>query len=63
MFSTTARTFDRTAEPLRAELSEFLNSVRNGTTPKVTGRHGLDAVVVASEIDAKIGRLAATAAA
>jgi predicted dehydrogenase len=40
---------DRT-EPLRAELLSFLQSVRDGTPPVVTGWHGLEALQVAEAL-------------
>jgi predicted dehydrogenase len=37
-------------EPLHAELQSFIEAVRNKTTPVVTGRDGLQALVVAEAI-------------
>ncbi|MCA8962895.1 MAG: Gfo/Idh/MocA family oxidoreductase, partial [Planctomycetes bacterium] len=41
-------------EPLKAELLAFVDSVRSGSEPKVTGRAGRRAMQVAGEIDASI---------
>ncbi|MCA1901874.1 MAG: Gfo/Idh/MocA family oxidoreductase [Candidatus Hydrogenedens sp.] len=37
-------------EPLRVELTSFINSVRNGTPPEVTGEDGLKALELATQI-------------
>lgn len=42
------------AEPLRLELEDFLNSVRNRTAPRVTGEAGLAALALALEINQQI---------
>ena len=36
--------------PLRAELSSFLNALRTGTKPEVSGEEGVAAVKMATEI-------------
>jgi predicted dehydrogenase len=41
-------------EPLRAELNHFIDCVRNGRTPDVTGEHGLNALELAVEISKQI---------
>jgi predicted dehydrogenase len=41
-------------EPLRAELEAFLRSVRDRTTPVVSGDDGLEAVALASRVAAAI---------
>lgn len=43
-------------EPLRAELEHFVDCVRNGHEPEVTGKHGHDALAVAVEITEQIHR-------
>lgn len=43
-------------EPLRAELDHFIDCVRNGHEPRVTGEHGHDALEVAIEITEQIHR-------
>lgn len=40
-----------THEPLKAELSEFIDSVRNNSTPRVSGRDGLRVFELVNEID------------
>lgn len=40
-------------EPLRAELASFVNAVRTGTKPEVTGQDGLEAIEIAREIESK----------
>jgi len=42
-------------EPLKAELESFVETVRTGGTPVVTGRDGLRAVELAARIDAAAG--------
>lgn len=42
------------AEPLRLELEDFLNSVRERTPPRVTGEAGLSALALALEINQQI---------
>ena len=37
-------------EPLRAELSSFLNALRTGTPPEVSGEEGVAAVKLATDI-------------
>ncbi|NUP88326.1 MAG: Gfo/Idh/MocA family oxidoreductase [Candidatus Sumerlaeia bacterium] len=44
----------RRAEQLSAELSHFLDCVRHGRTPDVTGEHGLNALEIAVEISKQI---------
>jgi predicted dehydrogenase len=43
-------------EPLRAELSHFVDCVRNGHEPRVTGEHGHDALQVAVSVTEQIQR-------
>ncbi len=38
-------------EPLRAELESFVDAVRTGRTPQVTGEDGLEAVRIATQIE------------
>jgi len=42
-------------EPLKLELAAFVESVREGETPAVTGQQGTDALAIALEITRKIG--------
>jgi len=42
-------------EPLKAELSEFVESIRTGTIPRVNGEDGLRAFELVTEIDEKSG--------
>ncbi|SFQ00485.1 Predicted dehydrogenase [Halolamina pelagica] len=42
-------------EPLKVELSEFLEAVQNGTRPPVSGSDGLRAFELVTEIDKKAG--------
>ena len=42
-------------EPLMLELSAFVESVRDGKTPAVTGKQGADALAIALEITRLIG--------
>jgi len=44
----------KTEEPLKKELEHFVNCVKNGKTPLVTGEHGRDALEVAIEIIKKL---------
>ncbi len=52
----------RKEEPLRAELHHFIECVRHGREPQVTGEHGRDALQVAvaitEQIQSKMGRIA-----
>jgi len=41
------------SEPLKAELSEFVESVRSGTTPRVNGEDSIRALKLVTEIDEK----------
>ena len=41
-------------EPLKLELAAFVESVRDGKTPAVTGEHGADALAIALEITRQI---------
>jgi predicted dehydrogenase len=43
-----------TAEPLQLELSDFVQAIRKGATPQVTGQDGLAALALALEIKRKI---------
>lgn len=43
------------SEPLKAELREFVESIRSNTTPRVSGYDGLRAFELVTEIDAKSG--------
>lgn len=54
MFEVGCVSHDRAAEPLRRELEEFVAAVRGDREPKVTGEQGLEAVVVAAQIDRTI---------
>jgi predicted dehydrogenase len=45
-------------EPLKTELEHFLECVRDGITPKVTGEHGHDALQIAVEITQQIEKSA-----
>ena len=47
---------DKGEEPLRAELASFVDAVRNGTTPEVTGEDGRQAMEVAETIVEQIHR-------
>lgn len=44
-------------EPLKLELAAFVESVREGKTPAVTGQQGADALAIALEITRQIGGL------
>jgi predicted dehydrogenase len=44
----------RRSEPLAAELAHFVECVRHGRTPDVTGEHGLNALEIAVEISKQI---------
>ncbi|PKM92640.1 MAG: UDP-N-acetyl-D-glucosamine dehydrogenase, partial [Elusimicrobia bacterium HGW-Elusimicrobia-4] len=44
----------KTAEPLKKELEHFINCVKTGKPPMVTGEHGRDALDVAIEILKKL---------
>ena len=48
-------------EPLKVELQHFLDCVRNGHEPRVTGEHGHDALAVAvtitEQIQQNLGRI------
>lgn len=48
------RIFVPSAEPLQLELADFIQSIRKGTPPQVTGMDGLAALVLALEIRRKI---------
>lgn len=43
-------THDREIEPIRLELQDFVDSIRTGRAPKVTGEHGYAAVLLANQI-------------
>lgn len=49
-----------TEEPLRNELDSFIEAVREGTEPVVTGQHGLQAIDIAMRITEDIRRNQAT---
>lgn len=51
LFATTKSNYDKTADPLRAELSEFVRCVRQRRQPLVDGAHGMQVVTVASQIE------------
>jgi predicted dehydrogenase len=46
--------FVPSTEPLQLELSDFIQSIKNGTVPQVTGLDGLAALTLALEIKRKI---------
>jgi predicted dehydrogenase len=52
------RVMIRNAEPLLLELQHFVDSVRNGTVPLVTGEHALETLRVAGLIQAEIAKVA-----
>lgn len=54
LFHTAASTLDRTAEPLRDELEDFVTAVRHRRQPKVTGARGCELVSLATRIEACI---------
>lgn len=56
--SVVERVLIRNAEPLVQELQHFVDAVRNGTRPLVTGEQALDAMRVAGRIHDEIARAA-----
>lgn len=60
LFSVQKQSHDKTVEPLRLELTDFLHSVRHQTPAKVSGEAGLAAVRVALQIEEGIGQMQST---
>ena len=54
LFESTTTQHDKSAQPLRTELESFIDCVRNGTSPKVDGEAGLQALAVAQQIEMRI---------
>ena len=50
------RVLVRNAEPLMLELQHFMDVVRNGTAPRVTGEHALETLRVAGRVRAEVAR-------
>jgi len=44
----------RPEEPLALEIQHFVESIRNGTSPRTDGRNGLAAVAVLEAVDASL---------
>jgi predicted dehydrogenase len=53
-FSTATAEFDKSVQPLRLELQEFVRCAQTGTTPKVDGEAGYEAVALADRIQQTI---------
>ena len=54
LFETETHQHDKTAQPLRSELESFVDCVRSGTRPKVDGVAGLEALVLAQQIEQRL---------
>lgn len=54
LFRSETATLDRAEEPLRNELQDFVDAVRLGRVPKVTGEHGCELVSLATRIETAI---------
>jgi predicted dehydrogenase len=54
MFACETRQFDKTLQPLRLELEDFLDAARNRRPPQVAGEAGLEALSAAMQIERAI---------